>query len=96
MKTSGSQFRKWLFGSEIKVIGTFEKRASGPRGFLSREEERREKSLVTLNLNLTLMQAPAVKRIKLIITKGPNGNLAITRRLGKARDVSGCRLGKVT
>ena len=36
----------------------------------SREAARREKPLVTLDLNLTFMQTPAVKRVKLIITKG--------------------------
>ena len=42
----------------------------------------REKSLITLDLNLTFMQTSAVKRVKLIISKGTNGNLAITRPLG--------------
>ena len=43
------------------------------------EAARREQPLVTLDLNLTFMQTPAVKRVKLIISKGTNGNLAITR-----------------
>ena len=38
----------------------------------------KEKPLVTLDLNLTFMQTPAVKRINLIIQKGTNGSLAIT------------------
>ena len=37
----------------------------------------KEKPLVTLDLNLTFMQAPAVKRVNLIIQKGTNGSLAI-------------------
>ena len=47
----------------------------------SREAKRREENnlLVNLDLNLTFMQTPAVKRVKLIISKGTNGNLAITR-----------------
>ena len=48
----------------------------------SREAARREKPLVTLDLILTLMQTPAVKRVKLIIAKGTNGDLVITRPLG--------------
>ena len=36
------------------------------------------KPLVTLDLNLTFMQAPAVKCINLIIQKGTNGSLTIT------------------
>ena len=35
----------------------------------------------TLDLNLTFIQTPDVKRVILIITKGTNGNLAITRPL---------------
>jgi len=38
----------------------------------------KEKPLVTLDLNLTFMQMPAVKRVKFIISKGTNSNLAIT------------------
>ena len=41
-------------------------------------EREKEKPLVTLDLNLTFMQAPAVKRVNLIIQKGTNGSLAIT------------------
>ena len=48
----------------------------------SHELARRENPLVTLDLNLTFMQTPAVKRVKLMITKGTKGNLAITRPLG--------------
>ena len=65
----------------------------GPRCFLeqrqsreavktSREAARGEKPLVTLDLNLTFMQTSAVKRVKLIVTKRTNHNLAITRPLG--------------
>ena len=47
-----------------------------------REHESRsgekEKPLVTLDLNLTVMQTPAVKRVNLIIQNGTNGSLAIT------------------
>ena len=45
----------------------------------SREAARREEPLVTLDLNLAFIQTPAVK---LIITKGTSGNLAITHPLG--------------
>ena len=38
----------------------------------------REKPLVTLALNLTFMQTTAVKRIKLLLIKVTNGNLANT------------------
>ena len=38
----------------------------------------KEKPLVTLDLDLTFMQRPAVKRVKLIITKGTNGDSAST------------------
>ena len=59
----------------------------GPRGFSwfflfsqSAEYEsqsgEKENPLVTLDLNLTFMQIPAVKRIKLIIRNGTNGSLA--------------------
>ena len=37
----------------------------------------KEKPLVTLDLNLTFMKTPAVKRVNLIIQKGTNGSLAI-------------------
>ena len=37
----------------------------------------KEKPLVSLDLNLTFMQTPAVKRVNLIIQKGTNGSLAI-------------------
>ena len=37
----------------------------------------KEKPLVTLDLNLTSMQMPAVKRVKFIITKWTNGKSAI-------------------
>ena len=58
-----------------------------PEVFLSRERAasskvaRGEKPLVTLDLNVTFMPMPAVKRVKLIITKWTNGNLGITRPL---------------
>ena len=56
-----------------------ERAARVPR---SGEQETRsgekEKPLVTLDLNLTFMQTPAVKRVNLIIKKGTNGSLAIT------------------
>ena len=48
----------------------------------SQEAAGREKPLVTLDLILTFIQTPAVKRIKLIITKGTSGTLAIRRPLG--------------
>ena len=37
-----------------------------------------QKPLVTLDLNLTFMQTPAVKRVNLIFQNGTNGSLAIT------------------
>ena len=46
--------------------------------FLLFAKRRERKPLVTLDLNLTFMQTSAVKHVKLIITKGNNGNLAIT------------------
>ena len=64
----------------------------GPRGFSyvlvravreprSGEHESRsskkDKPLVTLDLNLTFMQTPAVKRVNLSIQNGTNGSLAI-------------------
>ena len=46
---------------------------------VSREAERRErKNLVTLASNFTFMQTTAIKRVKLLITKVTNGNLANT------------------
>ena len=62
----------------------------GPRGFswffFAKEIERksrkrrgeREKPLVTLASNLTFMQTTAVKRVKLLIKRVTNGNLANT------------------
>ena len=47
----------------------------------SREAARKEKPLDTLGLNLIFMQTPAAKRVKLIITEGTDGNLAITHPL---------------
>ena len=38
----------------------------------------KEKPLVTLDLNLTFIQTPAVKRVNLLIKKGTNGSFAIT------------------
>ena len=38
----------------------------------------KEKPLVTLDLNLTFMQMPAVKLVKFIISKWTNGNSVIT------------------
>ena len=48
----------------------------------SGEAARREKPLVILDLNLTFMHTLAATRVKLIINKGSNGNLAITRPPG--------------
>ena len=60
-------------------ISQHERAAREPR---SGEHESRsgekEKPLVTLDLNLTFMQKPAVKRVNLIIQKMTNGSLAIT------------------
>ena len=58
-------------------ISPHERAAREPR---SGEHESRsgekEKPLVTLDLNLTLMQTPAVKRVNLIIQKRTNGSLS--------------------
>ena len=60
-------------------ISPHERAAREPR---SGEHESRsgekEKPLVTLDLNLTFMQTPAVKRVNLIIQKVTKGSLAIT------------------
>ena len=42
------------------------------------DEERERKPLVTLTPNLTFMQTTAVKRVKLLIKRVNNGNLANT------------------
>ena len=60
--------------------------SSGKRSGASREaattsresDEEREKPLVALASNLTLMQTTAVKRVKLLIKRVTNGNLANT------------------
>ena len=53
-------------------ISPHERAAREPRS------SEKEKPLVTLDLNLTFMQTPAVKRVNLIIQNGTNGSLAIT------------------
>ena len=53
------------------------------------QSNEKKKPPVTLNLNLTFMQMLAVKQVKLIITKGTNGNLAITCPL--ANDLPVCK-----
>ena len=54
-------------------------RASREAATTSREsDEEREKPLVTLASNLTFMQTTAVKRVKLLIKRVTNGNLANT------------------
>ena len=60
-------------------ISPHERAAREPRGgeHESRSDEK-EIPLVTLDLNLTFMQTPAVKRVNLIIQKRTNGSLAIT------------------
>ena len=56
-----------------------EPRESREAAKASPEVAREEKPLVTLDLNLTFTNTLAVKRVKLIINKGSNGNFAITR-----------------
>ena len=62
----------------------------------SREAARIEKLPVTLDLNLTFMQTPAVKRVKLIITKGTNGNLAITHYQSNEPIIVICAIVKIS
>ena len=54
----------------------------------------REKPLVTLASNLTFMQTTAVKRVKLLIKRVTNGNLANTC-LSAAIFLSGGRPGEI-
>ena len=60
-------------------VSPHERAARVPR---SSEQETRsgekEKPVVTLDLNLTFMQTPAVKRVNLIIKKGANKSFGIT------------------
>ena len=53
----------------IVLVGAAREPRSGEKG---------KKPLVTLDLNLTFMQTPAVKRVNLIKQKVSNGSLAIT------------------
>ena len=57
------------------LVGAAREPRSGERESRSGEKE---KPLVTLDLNLTFMQTPAVKRVNLIIQNGTNGSLAFT------------------
>ena len=59
----------------IVLVGAAWEPRSGEHESRSGEKE---KPLVTLDLNLTFMQTPAVKRVNLIIQKGTNGSLPIT------------------
>ena len=59
----------------VFIVGAAREQRSGEHESRSGEKE---KPLVTLDLNLTFMQTPAVKRVNLIIQKGTNGSLAIT------------------
>ena len=59
----------------IVLVGAARDPRSGEHESRSGEKE---KPLVTLDLNLTFMQTPAVKRVNLIIQNGTNGILAIT------------------
>ena len=58
-------------------ISLHERAVREPLGEHKSRSGEKEKPLVTLDLNLTFMQTPAVKRINLIIQKGTNGSLAI-------------------
>ena len=60
----------------------------------SNTESVREKPLVTLASNLTFMQTTAVKRVKLLIKRVTNGNLANTC-LSAAIFLSGGRPGEI-
>ena len=48
----------------------------------SRRGEKKKNLRLTFDLNLTFMQTPAIRHVKLLITKGTSDNLAITRPLG--------------
>ena len=70
-------------------------RASREAATTSREsDEEREKNLVTLASNLTFMQTTAVKRVKLLLKRVTNGNLANTC-LSAAIFLTGVDLGKL-
>ena len=56
----------------------------------SRSSEK-EKPLVTLDLNLTFMQTPAVKRVKFIITKRTNGKSALPIKRTNHIDLRVCK-----
>ena len=76
-KTSG-----WCFTNGFSDPKSFRDfRETGPWS-QSREAAKRKKLPVSLDLNLTFMETPAVKPVKLIIAKGTNGNMAITHPLG--------------
>ena len=64
-----------FFSFFIVLVGAVREPRSGDDESRSGEKE---KPLVTLDLNLTFIQTPAVKRVNLIIQKGTNGSLAIT------------------
>ena len=85
----GSRGFSWFFfATEIKS-----KLRSGDNKSRKRRGER-EKPLFTLASNLTFMQTTAVKRVKLLIKRVTNGNLANTC-LSAAIFLSGGRLGKL-
>ena len=70
-------------------------RASREAATTSREsDEEREKPLVTLASNLTFMQTTAVKRVKLLIKRVNNGNLA-NMSLPAAIFLTGGRPGEI-
>jgi len=80
-------FSWFFFAKEIKS-----KPRSGDESRKRRGE--REKPLVTLASNLTFMQTTAVKRVKLLIKRVTNGNLANTC-LSAAIFLSGGRPGEI-
>ena len=79
----------WLFFA--KEIGS--KPRSGDNESRKRRGEK-EKALFTLASNLTFMQTTAVKRVKLLIKRVTNGNLANTC-LSAAIFLTGSRLGEI-
>ena len=61
-----------------EVFLDFSPRERAAKGRMRVAKLREKKPLVTLDLNPTFMQTPAVKVVKFIITKGTNGNSVIT------------------
>ena len=71
-----------------------QEQAAKRRQRVAKERGEREKPLVTLASKLTFMQTTAVKRVKLLIKRVTNGNLANTC-LSAAIFLSGGRPGEI-